>query len=153
MSVKNRIPFLKVKDNVDNDFWTHVFGHGTATGTNQDGRQWSADYIIGEVEIKHATLGSSIKKRRIKINRYSYERLMDLDIWSLEDLDGKEVKCEEATLVWEDTPDTNMEFHATLTPSGFDLEIFTRQNDSDETGLSLEKTGSVDTFELEQVCI
>jgi len=69
-------------------------------------------------------------------------------------LDGVEVKClNDVKVVWEDTPDTDMEMHMAATCEGIILDTFTRQDDSDETGLSLEKTMSVGTEELEAMCI
>ena len=69
-------------------------------------------------------------------------------------IDGIEVQCLNAVkVIWTDTPDEEMEMHMGITHEGIILDTFTRQDDSDDTGLSLEKTMSLDLEFLEAQCI
>jgi hypothetical protein len=69
-------------------------------------------------------------------------------------IDGNEIEVlNDIKVIWNDTPDEDMELHMAATCEGVILDRFTRQDDSDETGLCLEATMSIDTEALDGFCI
>ena len=69
-------------------------------------------------------------------------------------IDGNEVECNnDVKVIWDDEyPESDMELHVTVTSEGVILDRFTRQDDSDETGLSMEATASMRIDDLDELC-
>lgn len=69
-------------------------------------------------------------------------------------IDGKEVEFQnDVKVVWDDEyPEDDMELHMAATHEGIILDRFTRQDDSDETGLSVEATASLGIDDVDEFC-
>lgn len=68
-------------------------------------------------------------------------------------VDGKEIKVgNDVKVIQDHMPEADMELHLTVTSEGIVLDRFTRQDDSDETGLCLEATASREVADLDDFC-
>jgi len=69
-------------------------------------------------------------------------------------IDGKELEVNnDVKIIWDDEyPEDGMELHMAATHEGIILDRFTRQDDSDETDLSLEATASLGIDDLDEFC-
>jgi len=69
-------------------------------------------------------------------------------------IDGKELEVNnDVKIIWDkEYPEDDMELHMAATHEGIILDRFTRQDDSDETDLSLEATASLGIDDLDEFC-
>jgi hypothetical protein len=64
-------------------------------------------------------------------------------------IDGKEVEClNDVKVIWDDTPDDNMELHMAATGEGVILDVY----GTDDNGGTCEQTASLDTEDLVACC-
>jgi hypothetical protein len=64
-------------------------------------------------------------------------------------IDGKEVEClNDVKVIWDDTPDENMELHMAATSEGVILDVY----GTDDNGGTCERTASLLTDDLGEIC-